>query len=61
MSTQTNLATTTVLQAEIDRAVRQARADRAETIRAAAVSLNAAVKRLFAGHHRPASQKRAAA
>jgi hypothetical protein len=61
MSTQTNLATTTVLQAEIDRAVRQARADRAETIRAAVVSLNAAVKRFFAGLHRPAPRKGAAA
>lgn len=60
MSTQT-MATTTVLQAEIDRAVRQARADRAETVRAAAVELSAAIKRLFAGNHRPAPRKGAAA
>ena len=58
MSTQNTLATTTVLQAEIDRAVRQARVDRAETIRAAAVEFNAAIKRFFAG--RPATRKGAA-
>jgi hypothetical protein len=47
--------------ADIDRVVAAARASRAETIRAASVELTAAIKRLFAGFHRPAPRKGAVA
>jgi NACalpha-BTF3-like transcription factor len=45
MTTPTTFVTT---QADIDRVVRQARAARAEIIRASAHDLTAAIKRLFA-------------
>ena len=47
--------------ADIERVVAAARASRAQTIRAAAVELNVAIKGFFAGFHRPAPRKGAAA
>jgi hypothetical protein len=46
--------------ADINRVVAAARAARAQTIRAAAIEFNAAVKRFFAGFHRPSPRKSAA-
>ena len=59
MSTQNT--PTTILQVQVDRAIRQARADRAVVMRAAAAELSATIKRLFAGFHRPAPHKGATA
>ena len=47
--------------ADINRVVAAARAARAQAIRAAAIEFNAAVKRFFAGFHRPAPRKSATA
>lgn len=58
MTTQTTYVAAT--QADIDRVVRQARAARAETIRASAHELTVAIKRLFASNRTEAPLKRAA-
>ncbi|MBS0245577.1 MAG: hypothetical protein JSR61_03080 [Proteobacteria bacterium] len=47
--------------ADIERVVAAARASRAEALRAAAAELNTTIKRFFAGFHRPAAHKGAAA